>query len=179
MIVLREHHPPEHVPLQWIVAFVDDEPVPELWHPGDNVTACLAWLDEWQLPAEVRSLAEDVEVRPNEVLRGGFYVDRYPSCAPRPVQPTSGVVMSIEFVANIELHTGRGWKMLPGNVQLRHVPDTGTWRMPNRQFSVPGTAGDLRFIEQSEFVTRYGVTAPAFRRDSRYFRVVLCLTSQE
>ncbi|MFC9838280.1 hypothetical protein ACFVKB_31385 [Rhodococcus sp. NPDC127530] len=140
------------------------------------MTTSLSWLDEQQLPAGLQSLAEEVEVRPNGVDRGAFCVDRYPVFSPQPVLSASGVVASIEVVANLELHTDHGWKLLPGTVQMGDVPDTGTWRMPNRQFSVPGTSGDLRFIEQHEFLARYGVTAPTFRRDSRYFRVVLYRT---
>ncbi|MFV9456182.1 hypothetical protein ACNJ7E_22410 [Rhodococcus sp. NM-2] len=178
MLDERPRRTPDHASPQTLTVFVDDEPVSadSVWHPGDTVTTALSWLDEQQLPAELRSLAEEVESRPNGVGRGVFYVDRYPGFSPQPVLSVSGVVATIEVAANLELHTDQGWKLLPANVQMWDVPDTGTWRMPNRQYSVPGTSGDLRFVEQHEFVERYGVTTPTFRRDSRYFRVVVLLS---
>ena len=168
---------PEHASPQTLTVFVDDEPVSanSVWHPGDTVTTALSWLDEQQLPAELRSLAEEVGSRPNGVGRGVFYVDRYPGFSPQPIRSVNGVVATIEVVANLELHTDHGWKLLPDTVQMWDVPDTGTWRMPNRQYSVPGTSGDLQFVEQHEFVERYGVATPTFRRDSRHFRVVVLL----
>ncbi|WP_225858066.1 hypothetical protein [Rhodococcus wratislaviensis] len=137
------------------------------------MTTTLSWLDEQHLPAEIRSLAEE---GPNGYGRGAFYVDRYPGSSTAHVVSVRGVVASIEVVANLALSTDDGWKLLPGTVQMWCVPDTGTWRMPNLQCSVPGTTGDLRFIEQHEFFERYGVATPTFRRDSRYFWVVLYLT---
>ncbi|QYB07506.1 hypothetical protein I1A62_25085 [Rhodococcus sp. USK10] len=175
MLADRQRLTPEPGSQQTLTVFVDDEPVPahRLWHPADTVTTTLSWLDEQHLPAEIRSLAEE---GPNGYGRGAFYVDRYPGSSTAHVVSVRGVVASIEVVANLALSTDDGWKLLPGTVQMWCVPDTGTWRMPNRQCSVPGTTGDLRFIEQHEFFERYGVATPTFRRDSRYSRVVLYLT---
>lgn len=117
---------PEHAsPPQMLTVFVDDEPVSvdSVWHPGDTVTTALSWLDEQQLPAELRSLAEEVEIRPNGAARGVFHVDRYPGFSPpQPIRSVNGVVATIEVVANLELHTDHGWKPLPDTVQLWNVP---------------------------------------------------------